>query len=349
MKTSIKLLAMLALVSVISGCSSDSDQDLGANYRRNAKHTMHIRLGGDYVEESEEPLTKSLHNADGDTFYGVNVTRKGSGESSYSKYAYGVFTDPSRMNVTVYSGDEYEFEVTVLKNNTDLLQLNGSMISYPFKYGSNFNFDPKKLNDFQYTPEYNLIALNSGTALVTSERDDADGKAPAEYMYPRVHRYYGKKSKYSYSSETPEDINIDMTYECVGLKIMASSLPEGSILSWQQVATTTKTEQYFRFSSDARLVYDKSKDGTDGYTWEDVYSLNTFSSSDKTLTLRFTLTLDGITPVTFDKQVTLTRGHKKVLNVVIDGSVNSNAGSINITGLDQNLVTDEEEDIDISL
>lgn len=345
MKQTLKFFGLLMFAAMLASCSSNECEPMdGPASHRNARYTMKLRLGGDYIEESDMPLTRMMDNVPGDTFIGVNVSRKEKGKANYTKYAYGVFTDPDAMNIDIHQGDSYEFEVTVLKNGTDKLQREGNNIGNPFLYGSSYSsaygYSPENLNKFNLSGDYKLVSLNTGTALVLSNRDDSDRIAAADYLYPRVHRYYGTKTGYTYSSDSNGVIDINVTYECVGLKITSESLPEGSTLTWQQVTTNSKTEQYFRFSSDAKFEQNDAIEKNGAYAWEDIYSLNNFVVEDKSITLRFTLTRQDNTTSYIDKTVTLNRGYKKVLNVVISGGSTATGNKIVISGLDVGLEED---------
>lgn len=353
MKNFLKLLTVLVLAAISTACGSDKDPEDGPNYHRNAMYTMRLCLAGDYVEESDAPLTRFMDPVPGNTFYGVNVRRKESGSSSMGYYAYGVFNDPTQMRINVYSGDTYEFEVTVLRNNTDILQLDGGNIQRPFRVGTNTNDDnalsyhAEDLNKFVYKNNTHLAALNVGTALVKSNRDDQDGRAMGHFMYPRVHRYYGKLEGYSYSSSEPQNIYIPLTYESFGLKVTATSIPEGSSLTWTHENVTDRTKGLW-FSSDAKFVYDENKDGSEGYVWEDIYSLNSFSNSSKSVDLKFTLTLPGNITKTFSKSVTVTRGRLKTLNVVIGGNVDSTGTLITVSELSDSLDGEDPENVNVN-
>lgn len=341
MKRTLKLLAVL-LAMVATACSNDKDPVEGANFHRNAKYTMRLRLGGEYVEESDAPLTKAANDAPGAIFYGVNVSRKENGVNKC--YAHGLFTDKTKMVIDLYAGEEYEFEVTVLKNNTDILQLEGSNFGTPFRVTNSISYRTDDLNKFIKSTEKRFISLNVGSANVTSNMDGA----PYDYYYPRVHRYYGKISYTCLSGDN--EIFIPMEYKCVGLKITSESLPEGSQLTWKDVTNSSSSvAQNLKFSSNASFTYDVTKENSGGYSWEDVYSLNSFLNSTKTINLRFTLTRADNTSKTFDKEVTLTREMKKILNVVIDGNVQSTGTMINLPDLDDELEDESVENVNFTL
>lgn len=355
MKTAIKLMSMLLAAIAMTACGSSDDPAEGMpNYHRNAKYTMRLRLAGDYIEESDMPLTKTMDNAPANTYIGVNVLyKKNAGDASYSMYAYGLFDDPEKMRVDLTSGNQYQIKVTAIKNHTDLLQLESNAFSTPFRYGTNANNDNnpqyklENVNKFIYSSEVNFPSLGKGTARVKSELDDYEGKSARDYKFPRVHRYYGSKD----FTFTPNmgDIEIDLTYKSFGLKITTGALPEGFTLSWQDDAySSTKREETPYFDSAASFVYDEGKNAS-GYEWEEIYSLNSLSNNDVTRTLKFTLKSTSGPAKTIEKEVTFKAGFKKVLNVVVNGNTESSGSKISISSLDETLTPEESEDVDITL
>lgn len=347
MKTTIKLLTMLLFAGLFSACRSDDSPMEGNNHHRHAIYTMKLRLSGISVEDSDIPLTRAfLNSAPASQYVGINVLSRESNNGSYSKYAYGVFDNLDAIYINLYSDVQYKFEVTVIQNATDLLQLEGGNFSHPFRRPSNLQYYLADVNDFKYSTSDYLAYINAGTAFCVSELDIRENKIQQSYMYPRMHRFYGTAEGFSVSSDENQVVNVDMQYQCFGIRINAASLPEGSTLTWQETGYTDGNRQkYLRFDSDAKFVYDSSKNDADGYTWEEIYSLNSFSSSTKKTTLKFTLTRADGTNVTFEKQITLTRGLKKVLNVVNDGNNDVSGSRIVITALDTSLSEESPENV----
>lgn len=343
MKETIKLLGMLLLAAVVSACSSDNDPMDGPDHHRNAMCRMQLRLTGCFVEDYDMPLTKALNNTESSLYVGINVSRRKGGSGSYERFAYGVFDNTDQIYINLYSGDQYKFEVTVIQNRTDLLQLLNGNFSYPFRR-PNYQYNASDVNKFRTDPDY-LAYLSSGTAYCVSPQDESDGKPAYAFQYPRMHRFYGT-TEVTISSSGTQDVVIDMQYNCFGIQINTASLPEGSKLTWQEADYKDNyRDRYLRFDSSAKFESNAAKNSGGGYTWEDVYSLNSFSSPTKDSTIRFTLTRSDGTAVTFDKTVTFTRGKKKILNVVIDSSNEASGSHIVISGLDTTLSNEDSDEV----
>lgn len=348
MKQIFRLLSAIMIACIFSACGGKDEPMEGPNYHRGALYRMHLKLQGDYVEDYDLPLTRAMNSAPKDMYIGINIKKKEGNKES--RYAYGVFDDINNIYINLYSGEKYSFEVTVIKNGTEKLQLVSANFSYPFRKNGGAQYLVGNVNEFQYSETDYLAYLNSGTAQGLSQTDSKDGKAMQEYRYPRMHRYYGEVKDFGISSQQT-DVAVDMTYECFGLRIIADHLPEGSTLTWQESSYDDNNRgNYLRFDSDCKLVYDSDKENGSGYLWEDVYSLNSFSNAEKKVTLKFTLNRSDGTKKTFSSsELTMTRGLRKVLKVVIDGNVNATGSHIEIGDLTENLVNENTEEIKVNL
>lgn len=346
MKTKLTFWIILSLVITVASCSSDNGPVEGPNHHRNSMMTMRLKLAGEFIEESDVPMTRTFTNTPGSRYAGINVLHRNKGTATYTRYAYGVFDNLDAIYLNVYSDEEYKFEVTVIKNYTDLLQLESGKFSNPFRKNTTVQYLLSDVNIFKYSSSDYLSQINVGTALALSVVDENDKLAKMAYQYPRMHRFYGTKEGVEFSSSADDVISIDLQYQCFGIQINASDVPEGATLTWQEANYNANSrEKYLRFGSDAAFTYDADKNESDGYHWEDVYSLNSFSSATKSSTLRFTLTKADGSKITFDKSITLTRGQKKILNVVFDGNYSTSGSRISIGSLDESMIDEPAEEV----
>ena len=335
------------MMALAVSCGGDNNPLDDGNHRvpgqtKGNKYTVALSLGGDYVDETDEPLSRVGES--GNTYVGVNVTRKKIGSNTVEKFAYGVFTDRNRIFIDVFGGYLYDFEVTALVDGTDMYKSRHETddLCEPFQYGTLrsggnvMDFDDKKIGVFQYTStdfkgyeienemdkEY-LPQLAGGKVHVLVAGSPHVGGQTC--YYPRVRRYYGVVSSFDPSANSKE-INVNMDYKCFGIKVNIEKIPEGTYLTWEDVTAgrSEEKENLLLFPDDLRLPY-KGSDGKDILSWEDVYSFSRLVSSTSvsdTFTIRFTWHKgEGQGDVeTFVKSITVRPQVKKVLNISIEGN-----------------------------
>ena len=133
--------------------------------------------------------------ADG-TIYGINVyfDREKDGNQD-DIYAYGLFDDPSKMTITLYTGYKYHFECTAIKNGKTKL--------YYGPYGNNTYSgyaDPFQTKSSKSTILGNEFIMNPGTYLSGMRNSTTIVKTPdGSYTSStkNIQRYYGETSNYT--------------------------------------------------------------------------------------------------------------------------------------------------------
>ncbi len=345
MKKLISLIALAILAINLQSCSTDKDPEAEGNHRHQNEtpkvYTYKLSFGGDYIDQSEEPLTR-----EGETpiYVGINVIRKQKGvtDASTEKYAYGLFTSSNDINITLVSGYTYDFEVTVLSDKTDSYKT-GNGYSTPFKIKTINDteqaaqpFNPNETNKFIYTynpKEYPtekekpyLFQIGSGTTYINVS--NAGYTSFGDYDFPRIDRFYGDKTNFDPSPlETSNEITIDLKYKCFGLKIEIEHMPAGTYLTWRDITAGEKAWEngnwghFLQFPKDIRLDFESNK------TYEDTYSLNDLTQDSKKLTLEFTWHKGGENTETFEGNFTANAKKRKIIKINIDGEPN-----ISVTG-----------------
>lgn len=180
-----------------------------------------LSLGGEYIHTTEGPLSRA---ANPDVVYGLNVYARKDGTTTYSKYAYGLFDDVSKMQVTLRKGYQYRFECTITHNDEDQVYHAENLYSAPFLNSDGEMAQQTQLdNQFHYSSVTNLSGLQSGVTNV-SETDIAN--------YPRMYRYYGKLEDYSPSADGT--VSISLKRAVFGLRFKVTPPSEGvvKIESW---------------------------------------------------------------------------------------------------------------------
>lgn len=362
MKKLIRLLALALFAIGFQACSNDKDSELDGNHRLDGEekpvvYKFKLALGGDYVEQSEEPLSR----AENSSYVGINVTRTEKGTTSQEKYAYGVFTIKSDIEIDLVSGYTYDFEATVLTDNTDALYYDNSSKGYPEPFviwekeitDRNYikNLYPREhLEDFQYTYDLTkyptedtknaLYDLKYGRAKVNI---NGNKYIVNTCEYPRVDRFYGTKTGVD-PLALPEsgEIEIKVDYKCFGIEIDASSIPQGTTLSWVDITKGRDNDgvsnELLQFPENLKL----SSESEDTSIWSEVYSLNNMlGDGTESYTFRFTWDKEG-KKETFDQTFQVRAKYKKILKIIISGEANIHTtGNIKITETGKNMTPED--------
>lgn len=356
--------SFIAILSILMGaCGSDFYPDEDGNHRTPFKknipkiYTVKISLGGDYVSESEEPLLRGDETeVDGDTYVGINVFRTEDGKTSEEKYAYGVFKGKEDINIDMISGYTYRFEATILIERRDHLLINNGY-SLPFTVtterdgGDGGMYPLSEERVFIYTHEISqekdkpyLSRLSSGRANV-----NVAGDAPQEtykLSYPRVKRYYGVAPNVNPALNSVE---IPMNYVTFGLCINIESIPQGTSLTIRDKTPKDGVrdknfEELLLFPPN--LIFGDVEGGVTN--WDGQFSMNKLTAESESFTLEFTWDKGvGGKAEPFTSTFEIHPNMRKILNVNISGTVNSQTKG-NITFNIENEPLIDEEEIDIN-
>lgn len=344
-------LACIHLLAGLVACSNSNDPMEPGNHRdpgqNNGKlYTVSLSMGGDCVEEADEPLTKAETPK---SYVGINVTRiSEDGSETKEQYAHGVFTNKDGIEITLVSGFLYTFEATVLTDGDDIYTLNKNNYQQPFlKSPINENnpvsYDGNDVNKFIYktkvtenvnTSDFWLCMLSSGSARV-----NAGNNSIFVYDYPRVHRYYGTSSNYNPSSDN-QSVKINLKYKSFGLKVVGENIPEGTYVTWKDVTVRDDGDnKTLIFPQDTKITPENN-------SWESVYSLNHLTDLEKAITLEFTWHKGGNLTESFRTTTTVKAKYRKTLKINITGTANTTKnGNITLDLEDSKLVDDVEESV----
>lgn len=343
----IKLLLLSMLMPVLSACGGDDTPDSLNNHRSRARRcTVSLSLGGDFIEQSDHPLTR----ADGDarTFVGIYVRTRKLETDKWQYYAYGVFDDQSKMQLEMTTGYYYEFYASTLSSSTDVYEIvtNGKehQMYRPFMCDNengvqNVPFNADNMNKFIYSNIAYFRYLNKGTVEVK-----VPGTTTAQtYRYPRVNRYYGKLNAILFSSDT-QVIEIPVDRKNFGITIKTVGLPEGTSLSWVHTnpatSSTSEGSSELQFSSRRLTGSDVEEQ-----SWSDIYSLYNLDT-ETTAEFRLEFTWQRTTSVKETYTVTFTPAANVMKVMKFDFTKQASAEGVNISiKQDESEMTSDEEEI----
>lgn len=356
--------------SFLAGCTNDHDPDSDGNHRHGKGpqpkvYTYKLSFGGDYIDQSEEPLFRADEAA---SYVGINVTRKKKDDANATKeyYAYGMFLNQTSMEIDLESGYIYDFEATVISDRTDeYVHFDNSSYDAPFRYqqigqssAAKLQFPKNQLNIFQYNtnpsikPELKgyLCELSSGKAQIKhSDQTDPMIDPTPRCLFPRINRFYGKKVEFDPQSISADasTIGIPLAYKCFGIKINVSKMPQDTYLTIKDITerrTDTEANSHLFFPANLRISKDEELGNS---IWEDVYSMNNLSEDNKeTFKLHFTLysTVTGKVIDQFDEEIEVRAKYKKVLTASVIGEVNTLVTGNIILQLDNTDLTEESSE-----
>ena len=362
-RISVGLLA-LAIMSEITSCNNELNPIEDGNHRipggvkaEPVLKTVRLSFGGDFISESEEPL---LRADDAQTYVGINVfrTEKGNNEAKEEKYAYGLFGSKEGISIDVLTGYTYRFESSILIDDVDKLYINSSdkKVPLPFRFSSEQttsspqSFDQSNMGAFIYTvldkseqvvedrKRNFLSVLSSGIAKVDiGENQIADRYS--ECYYPRVKRYYGVRDAFDPGLTTAVEVNMD--YKCFGLKFELVNIPSGTVTVKDITTTYGDLDSHPEYG----LIFTKGLVlSEDNKEWEGVYSMNDMKAESETLKLQFTWQKAEGIDETFNDEITVSPGKKKVLRLNVNGDPNYQIkGNITLIMGDEKLTEEVEE------
>lgn len=362
MKKLIRLLALALFAISFQACSNDKESELDGNHRYDREdkpvlYKFRLALGGDYIEQTEEPLSRANDDV---TYVGINVTRKerSSSNAKPEPYAYGVFTNKDDISINLQSGYIYDFEATILIDDVDKLSIN-KKIGAPFRYKQDDKqtdlIQPLTANKDRFIYFYEesdnalkgyLSELSSGTAFVKlTDQPDYPITSPASCKYPRVKRFYGTKQNIDPEelavSKSP--ITIKMQYKCFGLRIETVEIPYGTSLTVKDVNFNERNLSGDVYS---HIMFPKDlKFAANGTTeWENIFSMNNLTD-DNPISFELIFTWDrGVgKSETFKTTIQVEPKFKKILLIKINGTANNqHTGNIILEDESTDLEPDEE-------
>lgn len=349
MKRILDFLLLCVLLTMLPACGGSDTPESPNSHRGNARrYTVDLSLGGDFIEESERPLTRAGESETASpTYVGIYVRTKKTPTDSWQYYAYGLFDDQSKMQLELAVGYYYEFHATTLSSSTDIYEMerNGSerQMDRPFVCdredgAQNVAFNANNMNKFIYSDVARFRYLNLGTAHVKIPGTST----PQYYRFPRVHRYYGKMDGFLFTSDM-KNIEIPVQKKNFGIQIKTVGLPEGTTLSWRHsnpgTSSTSEGSAQLRFSTNSFSGSDVEQQ-----SWEDVYSLY-YLDKETTTTFDIEFTWQRSPSVSEKHTISFTPTPNVMKVLKIDFTKQTSAEGVNISiKQEETEMTAEEEE-----
>lgn len=212
-------LAYLGLPLLAVSCSKSVVDDV-----ENPVETKIVRLSltEEQTTVTEDPLLRAPALAKGNDegrVYAVNVYSKAAGAKSYTKYAYGLFDDPSKMNIALQTGSTYRFECSETRDDQESVYHDADGYWAPFRHGG----VPTPLeNQFVHSSTHNFEYLVEG-----SRQGWVSISATDSTRCPRIYRYYALVDDFDPSQS--ETIDVELRRAVFGLHLIIEPPTDGSV------------------------------------------------------------------------------------------------------------------------
>ena len=193
----------------LSGCMME-ELDKESPAQEAKEYLVPIKMAGEILEIEEGPLTKAVTN----DLYGLRISRKEAGATSYTLYANGLFDDISNIRLKVKDGDSYNMICSMIPDGKNIVY-KGLRNSKEDCYFDPFNMSIT--NDFTYGQDVSDNIQLGGADLV---KDDSYANS-YEYI-----RYHGESS---FIMNANTSISINMKKMVFGFKVVPVNLKEGNL------------------------------------------------------------------------------------------------------------------------
>lgn len=213
------LLSLSAILTLLFSSSCAEEVSMDENTVDNEEYvTVNIKLGGEVLEVTQEPMTKGLTNNDL-TAIQINEVVVNDHEEEVP-YAWGLFDDVSNISVKLKKGSKYDIEATTIIDGKSIMKFNSEGYDTPLTLSNGgFTTCTFVTNEMDISPRlyfYNLSASEVGLK-------DFD----LIYQYSNADKYYYTNV---FVAQENSEISFDMKRVSSGLKVIANNLNEGSLI-----------------------------------------------------------------------------------------------------------------------
>lgn len=304
------------LLTMVAFLSCDGSKELPIPNTENTKtYEIKMNLGGEYVETSESPLSRTETPK---KYYGVNVyCKKDDGTTnSYYHYAYGIFDNIEDMKITLLGGYKYKFECTSIQDGEDKIEINETH-NGPFS---------------SYSTEINKFTISSYNYLDDIQVGGISVETYGYFSYPRTNRYYGELEDYIPTDNDKATISMKRTVFGINMKVNA--IPDGELFWYLDRELFLKNHSH---TGNDTIEFSSI------YTFYDVYQSWKNDNYTINFTLYFTWERSNGFKQSFSKTISVKRNVMTNVNVTLEGG--SGEVSLGINEENSNM-TNETIEID---
>ena len=324
MKT-FRMIGMTLLVMMLCVACSNTDADEPQLEVDNQKtYEVSLNFDGDYVDVTETPLSRADEPK---KYYAFNVycMKTDGTQTSYSKYARGVFDNKEAMKITLLGGYKYKFECTSAIEGEDKFYIDSyGDLKWPYNYWTSAS----NMNKFSMESSF-------GSDLQTGYTYYNYYNSSTSSSYPKLDRYYGQLMDYLPTEGGTATIPMK---RCVfGVKMTINGVPDGTLYWSLSDLRPNKTSH----TGSEKLEFSSIYTFYQVYTcWQKAVSGEDYTN---TFTINFTWDRANGYSQSFSKKFTVKRNVMTNINVTLSG------GSEEVTiGMEEenSAMTDETTDVE---
>ena len=259
-------------------------------------HPKELRV--ETIEEAMQAKRQPMSRANNEEkkkkkLYAVNVYEKKPNDESYSLYAYGLFTNLSKIALKMNVENLYKVECLTVEEGDDRLGTKDGEYLAPFLHGANKG--TKAANTFVFSKDENMNNLTNSETII------ANGQGIAN---PRLVKLYGTIN--DFSPKITKDLTIDMRKAVFGLRFKVTPPDEGKLvityLGWRITVM------------DNSAAYDNSAT----YSFYDIVNASQ-EGYQATVDVKITWTKSDGTTEQENKQLTVKRNVMTVIDISVEG------------------------------
>lgn len=213
------LLSLSAILTLLFSSSCTEEVSMDENTVDNEEYvTVNIKLGGEILNVTQEPMTKGLTNNDL-TAIQINEVVVNDYEEEVP-YAWGLFDDVSNISVKLKKGSKYDIEATTVIDGKSIMKFNSEGYDTPLTLSNGgFTTCTFVTNEMDISSKLHFLSLSS------SEVGLKDFNLISQYS--NVDKYYYTNV---FVAEEGASVDLEMKRVSAGLKVITNNFTEGSLI-----------------------------------------------------------------------------------------------------------------------
>lgn len=208
---------LIFLTAILSLCCTNNI----SNEIEHEKVAVSFKLTGEYEKMEDQKYTPSGTSE----ITAIQIYQKGNTSTAkYKPYCYGLWDNPSVVNVTLNRGLQYKIEVTVLPDAKNVVARDAKSGNYlqPFSFFGSIDHTGIT-NSFTYSTVDYFSYISRGTTAMIED------KSYKVYARPTTDRYYGQVADVE-CDETNNEITVPVKRVIFGLKYDIKGFDEGLLI-----------------------------------------------------------------------------------------------------------------------
>lgn len=197
----------LFAISVMSLIACSSGSEAIQEEQQETQQSKMVEVGVKLTGEINITSTTLSKASSGTPVYGVQIYEHGNRDKHY---AYGIFSDLSKLRVKMSTTKTYDIEILYLPQGS-IIYHSGDVWQLPF---NTFDWSGTTMDNLYYSVANYIHSLGNGMNCLTDERTHAS--------FNEIDQYYGYLQ--DYVPEEGKTINVDMKREVFGLTFKSNKI-----------------------------------------------------------------------------------------------------------------------------